>query len=70
MLVMPPDPNEWLRLDADALVLRRCMLWISLARAAETANSTSTTVYLPRANVLDVATLRRLMAAAACQEEV
>lgn len=68
LLVMPPDPSEWLQLDADALVLRRCMHWLSLAKAPPTSNSTTTTVHIPRGNVLDVAAMRRLVEAAACEE--
>jgi hypothetical protein len=68
LLVMPPDPAEWLHLNEDALVLRRCMHWLSLAKAPPTSNLTSTTVHIPRANVLDVAAMRSLIEAAARQE--
>lgn len=70
LLVMPREPNAWLSLDAEALVLRRCMYWVSLTRAEANANTASTTVYLPRENVLDVDNMRRLMIAAAREEEV
>jgi len=65
---MPDDPNEWLRLDSNELVLRRCMYWHSLAKEIDSGNTTNTTVYIPRSNVLDVNELQRLMAAAAREE--
>ncbi len=68
LLLLPSASSDWLRLDTDALVLRRCMYWCSLRSAAETANTTSTTVYVPRTQVLDVAALRGLMQAAAREE--
>lgn len=68
LLVMPPDPSQWLQLDGDALVLRRCMHWLSLARATSSSNSTTTTVQIPRGNLLDVTAMRRLVEAAACEE--
>jgi hypothetical protein len=68
LLVLPEDPAEWVKLDADALVLRRCMHWKSLVSAPETKNEVTTTVYIPRANILDMEGMQRLVVAAACQE--
>jgi hypothetical protein len=70
LLIMPLDPVEWIRLDTDALVLRRCMHWVSLASAAATSNTATTTIYVPRANVLDVEAMKSLMAAAAREEHL
>jgi len=68
LLVMPEDPGDWIQMDPDSLILRRSMHWISLAKAPQTSNLVSTTVNLPRANVLDVGTMKALMIAAAHQE--
>lgn len=65
VLLLPAAFADWLHLDASQLVLRRCMYWRSLAGSPETGNTTSTTVEIPRANLLDVSALQRLMAAAA-----
>lgn len=61
LLLLPEDPEDWLKLDANEMVMRRCMYWHSLAKAAGTDNASSTTVYLSRNNVLDVRSLRGLM---------
>jgi hypothetical protein len=68
LLLLPSDMSEWLHLDSEALVLRRCMYWCSLRTAEETTNATATTVYVPKKQVLDVAALRGLMQAAAREE--
>lgn len=47
---------------------RRCMYWHSLRDAPETHNDTTTTVYVSRKQIIDLESLRRLMAAAARQE--
>ncbi len=60
VLFLPEDPGEWLVLSEDALVAKRCAYWVSLHGAPEGAE-TGCTVYLPRANVLDVVNLRQLM---------
>lgn len=65
VLLLPTEFADWLRLDDSQLVLRRCMYWFSLAGSPETDNTTSTTVGIPRSNLLDVSALQRLMAAAA-----
>ncbi len=59
---------QWPRLGHEVLELRRCMYWISLVDAEETSNATSTTVYIPKGNVLDLDAMRRMMEAAAREE--
>lgn len=66
LFLLPRDPAEWVHSDGHALELRRCMYWCSLAQEPENDNRRSTTIYVPRRNVLDVNGLRGLMEAAAC----
>jgi hypothetical protein len=61
ILSLPGDEDDWLRVTAEQLVLRRCMFWTSLAGFPETENRESVTVSIPSANHLDVESLRRLM---------
>ena len=68
LFILPANPDDWLQLSPDALVLRRCMYWISLTKAVPTMNTATTTVYVPRANILSVTALRGLMESAACEE--
>ena len=70
LLILPPSQKEWLELSPEALVLRRCMFWLSLRHAEANENTVSTTVSVPRANLLDVAAIRRLLEAAAKEEEL
>lgn len=65
LFLLPKDPAEWVHSDGNALELRRCMYWSSLAQEPANDNRRSTTIYVPRKNVLDVNGLRKLMEAAA-----
>jgi hypothetical protein len=68
VVLVPESEEEWLRHSEDELALRRCGYWVSLRGEPETANQTRVTVYLPRANVFDVAGLRGLMGRASRKE--
>ena len=61
LVVVPEDPAEWLQCSAEQLVLRRSAYWLSLAGASPTANESNVTVHVPRANLLTVESLSRLM---------
>jgi hypothetical protein len=65
---VPESEKEWLRHSEDELAMRRCGYWASLWGEPETTNATKVTVYLPRANVFDVAGLCGLMERAARRE--
>jgi len=65
---VPDSETEWLRHSEDELAMRRCGYWASLWGEPDTTNSTKVTVYLPRANVFDVAGLSGLMERAARRE--
>jgi hypothetical protein len=61
VLFLPADPAEWLTLDSDALILRKCAYWASLRGAKPSANATAQTVYLPKNQRFDVDGLLALM---------
>jgi Domain of unknown function (DUF4365) len=65
LLVLPRDPVQWLQSNDHELSLRQCMYWCSLEEEPANGNRQSTTVYVPRKNILDVNGLRTLMEAAA-----
>lgn len=56
---MPGVEGEWLECTPEQLVLRRCLRWVSLRNAPETANETIT-VYVPERHVLTPDALRDL----------
>jgi hypothetical protein len=68
LVLMPSDIGNWLDLTADQLVLRRCAYWVSLAGQPATDNKNTVMVGVPRANLLNVAALERLMWRANDQE--
>jgi hypothetical protein len=61
LVLVPEDPAHWLDCSAEQLGLRRCAYWMSLAGAPPTANESSVTVHVPRANLFTVECLSRLM---------
>ncbi len=56
---MPPNEAEWFDCTPNQLVLRRCLRWVSLRSAAESAQGTIT-VYFPESHVLTPDALRKL----------
>lgn len=64
LFLLPEEPEDWLQLDDNEMVLKRCMYWHSLAKAPPSSNETSTTVLVSRTNLLDVRALQALMHAA------
>lgn len=56
---MPANEEEWVHCSPEQLILRRCLRWVSLRGAEETAQGTIT-VYLPESHVLTPDALRKL----------
>jgi Domain of unknown function (DUF4365) len=56
---MPGSESEWLDVTPESLILRRCLRFVSLRNAPETANQTIT-MYVPERNVLTPDALRDL----------
>lgn len=61
VVIVPPEPLEWVTTSPEALVLRHCAYWVSLRGLPPTDNESSVTVQVPRANLFDVAALIGLM---------
>ena len=61
VLDLPKDENQWMTVNLDELVLRRCVYWLNLRGCEETANQYSVTVRIPEENVLNVESLCMLM---------
>ena len=57
VLHLPRNHNEWLTNDADQLTLRRCAYWI----LCEDVGDDTQTVHIPRTNLFDVGSIRKLM---------
>jgi hypothetical protein len=70
VLLLPPDPVDWLRHSEDALIAKRCAYWVSLRGAMPSANDTAQTVYLPRQQVLSAESLTAVMTRCSRNEEM
>ncbi len=52
VLYLPKDPNEWLSIGPDELILKQAAYWVCLYGAEASENGTSKTIYLPKASLL------------------
>ena len=57
VLHLPSDHSEWLTNNADRLTLQHCAYWI----ACEDIDDDTQTVHIPRTNLFDVRSIRKLM---------
>lgn len=61
LIVVPANPLAWLTASSEALVLRHCAYWASLRRLPPTANESTVTIQVLRANLFDTRALVGLM---------
>lgn len=61
LVIVPQDENEWLEQSEEEMSLKHCGYWLSLKGAAESTNSTSQTVYIPKQNILSPDCLTEMM---------
>lgn len=57
VLHLPSKHEEWLTNNAERLILQRCAYWIS----CEDIDGGSRTVHIPKANLFDIGSIRKLM---------
>jgi hypothetical protein len=59
--VLPEDPREWIEMNEECMISRRCVYWVSLLGKPERANTSSISVRLPRTQRFDVEQLQSIM---------
>ena len=62
VVVLPADEEAWLDHSEEALILRHCGYWASLAGAPERENTATVTVPIPRHQRFDSDAVKALMA--------
>ena len=70
VLALPAEQEEWLSVDAEQLVSRRCCYWYSLRGAEEIDNESTTRIKIPASQVFSPNRLREFMVAASLPEEI
>ena len=70
VLYLPANSSEWLQHSEDALISRRCVYWVSLRGAPASENDSHQTVYVPRNQLLSVASLTDIMTRCSREEEI
>lgn len=61
VLFLPAESEKWLTHTDEALSLHRCAYWVSLRGAPPSDNRSGQTVYIPKCQRFDVASLTSLM---------
>jgi hypothetical protein len=69
LFILPKNKDEWLTLDEESLVTRKCAYWVSLYGAAP-VTADRPTVYVPKANLLSIDGMRTLLGRFSRREEV
>jgi hypothetical protein len=64
VLSVPTNSDHWVTAGPDELILRTCAYWINLCGEPEVQNTSTKTVYLPRAQAFHPDALRDLMSRA------
>jgi hypothetical protein len=68
VLFLPKNPEEWLRVSPEELILKKSAYWASLRGAPPSANETAQTVYLPESQLFTPENLQTLFARLSRQE--
>ena len=61
LLYLPPNPDDWLALTDDALIMRKCAYWVSLRGASASQNSSSQQIYIPTTQRFDAIGLKKIV---------
>lgn len=70
VLLLPSDPTQWLTLDENSLISRKCAYWVSLEGAPASDNNTGKTIAIPKSQLLTVGGLREVALTLSRQEEL
>lgn len=61
LLCLPPEEADWAAFDEESLLLRRCCYYTTVQGELPVQVDTTRQVRIPRTNVLNVASLRRML---------
>jgi len=61
VLKLPKENFNWVTIDAEKLIIRKCAFWVNLKGLPETNNSANVTVKIDQSNIFDVDALRLMM---------
>lgn len=70
VLILPSDSTQWVTLDENSLIARRCAYWVSLKGAPPSDNGTGQTIAIPRSQVLSVDGIRDVALRLSRQEDL
>jgi hypothetical protein len=68
VVIVPPEPKNFLTQNHESLALHHCGYWVSLRDMSERTNTATVTVAIPRSQMFTVEALRELLGAEARHE--
>lgn len=61
VVIVPPDPTQWLDQTSERLAMQHCAYWVSLRGKPDSTNDTNITVHVPLTQVFSVNALCDMM---------
>lgn len=61
LLILPEEENEWLDINVERIIMKKCMYWVSLLGMPDTSNTSGITVTIPKSNLLNADSLIQLI---------
>jgi hypothetical protein len=61
LVIVPDDIKEWIDIDHEKTVMKRCGYWVSLRGSQPTSNSSNITISIPSSNIFDQFSLDSIM---------
>ncbi|HHQ4491998.1 TPA: DUF4365 domain-containing protein [Aeromonas hydrophila] len=68
VVVVPKEPKDWLSHEPRFTIFQHCCYWMSIKDYPETTNTTSVTIDIPKAQVLNAESMQSLMEMASMWE--
>ena len=70
VFIMPDNAEEWLHVDEDKLIARRCTYWCNLSGEPSSNNKFRQTVHVPRTNLFTPQALQEFMKRCSLRKEI
>jgi hypothetical protein len=61
LVIVPDDIKEWIEIDREKTVMKRCGYWISLSGNKSTENQSNITISIPSSNIFNQSSLNTIM---------
>jgi len=70
VLFLPSNPDEWINITENELVMKKCAYWVSLRGAKASINETGETIYIPQNQIFNPANLLNIFRRLSIPEQI